>query len=80
MRRLIQTATPYFTAVDDPDAEPKTVALLRQLGKESDIGVPIVVEGEVWGEVWASTCPGAPRFQRRATSASWRPSRASWRA
>ena len=63
LRQLLQTATPYFTAVDDPDADPMSVALLRQLGKESDIGVPIVVEGEVWGEVWASTCPGAPRFR-----------------
>lgn len=61
--RLLETAEPYFNAVDDPDADPEAVALLRDLGKESDIGVPIVVDGEVWGEVWASTCPGAPRFR-----------------
>ncbi len=61
--KLLQTGTPYFTAVDDPDADPRSVALLRELGKESDIGVPVVVDGEVWGEVWASTAPGAPRFR-----------------
>ena len=60
--RLIQTGIPYFTAVDDPDAEPKSVALLRKLGKESDIGVPVIVDGQVWGEIWATTGPGAPRF------------------
>ncbi len=63
VRELLQSATPYFTAVDDPDADPKAVALLKALGKESDIAVPVVVDGEVWGEVWASTCPGAPRFR-----------------
>lgn len=62
VRRLIQTGIPYFTAVDDPDAEPKSVALLRKLGKESDIGVPVIVDGGVWGEIWATTAPGAPRF------------------
>jgi diguanylate cyclase (GGDEF)-like protein/putative nucleotidyltransferase with HDIG domain len=63
VRKLLHSATPYFTAVDDPDADPAGVALLKQLGKESDLAVPIVVDGEVWGEVWASTCPGAPRFR-----------------
>ena len=38
-------------------------ALLRKLGKESDIGVPVVVDGAVWGEIWATTGPGAPRFR-----------------
>lgn len=60
---LLQNAVPYFNAVDDPDAHPKALELLRALGKESDIAVPVIVEGEVWGEVWASTDPGAPRFR-----------------
>ena len=62
VRRLVQTGIPYFTAVDDPDAESKSVALLRKLGKESDIGVPVIVDGRVWGEIWATTAPGHPRF------------------
>jgi diguanylate cyclase (GGDEF)-like protein len=62
VRRLIRTGIPYFTAVDDPDAEPKSVKLLRKLGKESDIGVPVIVDGRVWGEIWATTAPGHPRF------------------
>lgn len=63
VERLLRTAMPYHNAIDDPDADPHAVALLRKLHKESDIGVPIVVEGEVWGEVWVSTSPGAPRFR-----------------
>ena len=63
--RLLRTAQPYFNAVDDPDADPRAVSLLRELGKESDIGVPIVVEGDVWGEVWAATSPGQSRFRGR---------------
>ncbi len=61
--RLLRTGEPYYNAVDDPEADPIAVALLRRLGKESDIGVPIPVDGAVWGEVWASTCPGAARFR-----------------
>ena len=63
--RLLRTAQPYFNAVDDPGPDPRAVALLHSLRKESDIGVPIVVEGEVWGEVWATTAPGSPRFTGR---------------
>ncbi|HYI36135.1 MAG TPA: diguanylate cyclase [Thermoleophilaceae bacterium] len=63
--RLLRTAQPYFNAIDDPEADPRAVALLRSLNKESDIGVPIVVEGEVWGEVWATTATGSPRFTGR---------------
>ena len=39
------------------------MALLRSLGKESDVAVPIIVDGQTWGEVWTATSPGQPRFQ-----------------
>jgi diguanylate cyclase (GGDEF)-like protein len=60
--KLLGDAEPYCNAIDDPDASPAAVAVLEALGKESDVGVPIVLDGEVWGEVWAATAPGAPRF------------------
>ena len=34
-----------------------------RLGKESEVGVPILVEGEAWGEVYATTAPGQPHFR-----------------
>ena len=63
--RLLATGKPYFTSVDDPDADPAALALLRRFGQESNIGVPILVEGSVWGDIWASTAPGARRFKAR---------------
>jgi diguanylate cyclase (GGDEF)-like protein len=62
VEKLLRDAEPYRTAVDDPDASPAAVAVLEALGKESDVGVPILLDGQVWGEVWAATAPGAPRF------------------
>ena len=63
--RLLHTGKPHFTAVDDPDADPAALVLLRRVGKESNLGVPILVDGEVWGDIWASTTPGARRFRAR---------------
>jgi diguanylate cyclase (GGDEF)-like protein len=60
--KLLRDAEPYRTAVDDPEASPPAIAVLKALGKESDVGVPILLDGEVWGEVWAATLAGAPRF------------------
>ena len=62
LERMLLRGQPYFNAVDDPNADPMAVKLLRSLGKHSDVAVPIVVEGVSWGEVWATTGPGEPRF------------------
>ncbi len=62
VEKLLRDAEPYRTAVDDPDGSPAAVAILKDLGKESDVGVPILLDDEVWGEVWATTAKGAPRF------------------
>ncbi len=49
------------TVVDDPDAEPAEVALLRSLGKSSSLKTPIILDGRMWGELWASRGPeGSP--------------------
>jgi diguanylate cyclase (GGDEF)-like protein len=61
--RLIVEGVPYFASVDAPDTDEVTAQRLRRLGKESEVGVPILVEGEAWGEVYATTAPGQPRFR-----------------
>jgi diguanylate cyclase (GGDEF)-like protein len=61
--RLLHEGLAYFNAVDDPDLEPGCAARLERLGKESDVGVPILVEDVTWGEVYATTAPGQPRFR-----------------
>ena len=63
LQRMLRNGEPYFNAVDDPSCDQKAVAVLRSLNKESDVAVPIVTEGESWGEVWACTSIGQPRFR-----------------
>jgi len=60
--RLLKDGTPYRSAVDDPDSPQMAVDLLRLFDKESEIAVPIVLDGETWGEVWAASAAGARRF------------------
>jgi len=50
------------TVVDDPDADPAEVALLRSLGKLSNLKTPIILDAKVWGELWASRGPEASPF------------------
>ena len=63
LRRMLEHGQPYFNAVDDPASDAAAVRILRALEKESDVAVPIVAEGEIWGEVWAATAAGQPRFR-----------------
>jgi diguanylate cyclase (GGDEF)-like protein len=49
--------------VDGPNVDEVSARRLRRLCKESEVGVPILVEGEAWGEVYATTAPGQPRFR-----------------
>jgi diguanylate cyclase (GGDEF)-like protein len=51
-----------FAAVDDPNTDPAQRELLRLLGKESSLSVPMMLQGEPWGELWVTTAPGAPHF------------------
>jgi diguanylate cyclase (GGDEF)-like protein len=61
--RLILEGHAYFNSVDAPGIDEVSARRLMWLGKESEVGVPILVEGESWGEVYATTAPGQPRFR-----------------
>ena len=63
LRELAENGRPHFTSVDDPDAHPAQVELLRQFEKTSDMSVAIEVEGHRWGGIWASTAAGDPPFR-----------------
>ncbi|UJA20402.1 sensor domain-containing diguanylate cyclase [Thermoleophilia bacterium SCSIO 60948] len=65
VERLIRDREPYFNTLEDPDCLPGPARVLRELGKNSDLGVPIEVEGEVWGEAWAARASGVPPFGDR---------------
>jgi len=60
--KLLEDGEPYQTSVDDPEGCTSAIAVLKTLGKSSDVGVPILLDGEVWGEVWATTAVGERKF------------------
>src|SRR5262249_39076244 len=55
---LFEDATPYLQTLHDDPSSPGIDAgvagLLRQLGKGSCMGVPVVLEGRVWGELFVT--------------------------
>jgi len=53
-----------LAAVDDPESDPAQRELLRRLGKESSLSVPMMLRGQPWGELWVTTAPGEPRLTR----------------
>jgi diguanylate cyclase (GGDEF)-like protein len=61
--RLLTEGVAYFNSVDASAVDEVSARRLQRLGKESEVGVPILVEGEAWGEVYATTAPGQPRFR-----------------
>jgi diguanylate cyclase (GGDEF)-like protein len=55
---LLLKGEPYLSCADDPNEVPFIAEWLRKGGRSSELGVPIMVDGEVWGELWAATAPG----------------------
>jgi diguanylate cyclase (GGDEF)-like protein len=49
-------------ALDDPDTPDRERELLESLGKSCSICAPLVVDGRIWGEMWATRRPGEVRF------------------
>jgi len=62
---LVHRRRPHHASVDDPDADPDEVALLRALGKAESLAVPIVYGEDVWGELYATQAEGCPGFDAR---------------
>ena len=50
-----------LAAIDDPDSDPAQRELLKRLGKEASLSVPMMLHGEPWGELEVMTAPGRPR-------------------
>jgi diguanylate cyclase (GGDEF)-like protein len=51
-----------LAAVDDPASDPLQRELLKRLGKESSLCVPMMLHGETWGELEVMNAPGEPRL------------------
>jgi len=49
-------------SVDDPDIPASERDLLVDLGKGASLGAPLIVDGRLWGEFYATRLPGDPSF------------------
>jgi diguanylate cyclase (GGDEF)-like protein len=48
--------------VEDPDCNPAELALLEEVEKGSSLGSPLMVDGQLWGEVWLTRHVGDVPF------------------
>ena len=55
---LLRQGRSYLSSIDDDDADPASLSLLRRLEKESQLAVPVMYEGSMWGQLWATGTRG----------------------
>jgi diguanylate cyclase (GGDEF)-like protein len=65
IEKVLRSGGFVVAAVDDPSADEALRELMIRLEKESSLSVPIVFEDTTWGELWATSAPGEPRFTAR---------------
>ena len=63
LAEMARTGKPYFNSLDDPDCDPASAGLLRQLEKTSDLSVAIHGEEGIWGTLWAATDTATSTFR-----------------
>jgi GAF domain-containing protein len=59
---MVDEVQPWFFAVDDPSAPQSERDLLAAMGRRSGLGVPVLLEGAVWGVLFVSRGVPAPPF------------------
>ncbi|TFV54746.1 diguanylate cyclase [Mycobacterium sp. PS03-16] len=59
--QLVERGSHYINTVDDPQAPPEALAILRRLGKDTELAVAIMHDDLMWGELWVSAV-GPRRF------------------
>lgn len=62
LRSVVADLKIWRTSIDDPDADFSEARLLKELDKESAMGAPLVVDGKLWGELYATRHRGAAAF------------------
>jgi len=61
-RALVSELRVWVTWDGDPDGDPVEISLMRSLGKSSAMGAPLVVDGQLWGEFYATRSERLARF------------------
>jgi diguanylate cyclase (GGDEF)-like protein len=60
--RVVDELATWTACAADPECDTFELQLLRELGKESALGAPIVVDGQLWGEFYATRHRGSQPF------------------
>ncbi len=61
-RQVLSDLKVWVTEVDDPLSDPIEVELLRKLGKRTALAAPLIVDGQLWGEFYATRDSHLDRF------------------
>ena len=59
---VVEDLETWVASVDDPASDPQEVRLLRELGKGASLGSPVLVDGALWGELYATHAQGEGPF------------------
>jgi diguanylate cyclase (GGDEF)-like protein len=59
---VVEDLRGWHATVDDPLADLAEVELMRRYGKGAALAVPLLVDGALWGEFYASRLIGEPPF------------------
>lgn len=65
LRQVLEDGGTYFCSLDDPEIAEVEAELLRALGKNSSVAVPITFGGETWGQIWATRRADQQPFSER---------------
>jgi diguanylate cyclase (GGDEF)-like protein len=68
LRSVVESLRTWTYALDDPDLDPKEAELLQSLDKASALGAPLVVDGALWGELYATRAHGHSPFDQGETA------------
>ncbi|GAB6898498.1 GGDEF domain-containing protein [Kineosporia succinea] len=53
-RQVLSDLKVWVTDVDDPMGDAMEIALLKRLGKRTALAAPLIVDGQLWGEFYAT--------------------------
>ena len=62
VERVLLGATGYVVSAGSPDLDPVSCRRFERSGTTSGVAAPIVVDGDVWGELWAGRANGEREF------------------
>jgi diguanylate cyclase (GGDEF)-like protein len=66
VERLLHEGLPYVHQLDDPTLPAASKQLLEELGMAAGVGVPVVVEGRIWGTLDILAAPGGTPLSARS--------------